>query len=85
VGELGGAVVSPFCADMLDDLAEAAFRGLFRFFGEVLLEFILRPLLILISWIVATPLVLIGAAFDEGAYWSNVRERYAAIARWWLS
>ena len=49
--------------------------------GEVLLAGVLLVMLCAVACVLATPLILIGAARDHGRFWPSVRRRYESVLR----
>ena len=49
--------------------------------GEVLLAAALLLLLCAATCVLATPFILIGAAYDRGRFWPSVHRRYESVLR----
>ena len=49
--------------------------------GEVLLAGVLLVILCAAVCVLATPLILIGAARDRGRFWPSVQRRYESVLR----
>jgi len=53
-------------------------------FGPLLFEVIVRGAATFLSWMVLTPVILIGALFTRGEpYWVTVTHQYRNIADFW--
>lgn len=56
---------------------------------EIIAEFlwgiVVNLVLLPICLVLATPCILLGAAFGLGTYWGNVQQGYKAVIRFWKS
>lgn len=50
-----------------------------------LVDFLLRLVLLPVVLILATPVVMVQAAYGSGEYFQNVRSRYQSIIDYWVA
>lgn len=61
-------------------MGDGVIQPVLEVIGELLLAGILMLLLLAGTCILATPFILIFAAFDHGRFWPSVRRRYESVA-----
>ncbi len=51
--------------------------------GQVLLKVVIWVVVLPITWILATPIILLAAAFAPLPYWSGVKALYGSVTYMW--
>ena len=62
-------------------MGEGILQSALEVIGEVLLAGVLLVILCAVVCVLATPLILIGAARDHGRFWPSVQRRYESVLR----
>jgi len=52
-------------------------------FGRLLVCIVIWLLLFPASWVLLTPIILIGAAFTHYGYWESVKNAYRNVTEFW--